>query len=227
MLTDYLRKTWNETCKELDITWQYNEPIISILDHNYSLPERAYHNWKHIEFCLKKWNGLKEWTDNVPRVGGKLILPLGNMAYFFHDFIYNFEKPIQNKRDSALLSDNLLAWAGMDKNNVDTVNYLIGLTDPQKSCNRFTTFYHSESQKKFRDIDYLSLAGEWRCVQKSEKGIRQENNFMSNEEYKEKRIAFLNRLIAGKVFLSKDFISKYEAKAKENTNKLITMVENY
>lgn len=224
MSKENLEKIWNETCKELKIIKWQEHVIFSILNHHYSLPERAYHNWDHIEFCLKKWNGLKEVKDKkFECVGKKFLKSTGNMAYFFHDFIYNFENPENNERDSALFSDNLLSWTGVDKNNIVTINYLIGLTNPKTYIGK----YAGQLQKKFRDIDYLSLAGEWGDVKSCEIKIRLENNFLPTEEYREKRVAFLKSLLEGKtIFLSDDFVLEYEERARDNIEGLISLLEN-
>lgn len=224
MPSKYLENIWHETCKELGMLRWHEHIILTILDHNYSLPERHYHNWEHIEFCLKKWNGLKEVKNKkFECVGKKFLKSTGNMAYFFHDFVYDFQNPTNNERDSALFSDNLLSWAGVDKNNVSAISYLIMLTDPKTYIGK----YAGALQKKFRDIDYLSLAGNWSDVKNCEIKIRLENNFLPAEEYRTKRVAFLRSLLAMKtLFMSDDFILKYEEKARENVEGLISLLEN-
>jgi predicted metal-dependent HD superfamily phosphohydrolase len=159
----------------------YNIKIdLSEIKHRYSEPHRFYHTLKHINFILKKIDGL--FSKNIINKKDKEILYI---ATLFHDIIYD---PLKNNNEKKS-SDLFLNKISEHSPNVNQINKIILNTIDHKS-------HGNKLSKIFNDLDMYNLFNsDLKTLKKDESDIRKEYSMFSNKLYRKGRLDFLNSLL--------------------------------
>lgn len=198
-----------EANKNIDLVWSWIESA-------YNEENRFYHNFNHIEQCLKEFDLFSHLREDR----FKLII---EFAIWFHDIIYN-TKSNTNELDSAELAKNAFGVLEVGQEfkyqmMQEIANYILNTTHKGNSYNF--------SQQLFLDID-LSILGQTANVfDEYESNIRKEYEWVPIKIYKEKRIEILQKFI-GKpsIFMTTQLCEKYEKQARDNIFNSLKMLRS-
>jgi len=168
---------------------------------SYSKPYRAYHNIVHIVHSLREFEQVRDRADNPKAI---------EMAIWFHDAIYDTHST-DNEEKSAELAKEKLTQARLPQSFIDRVYQLILVTKYQKI----------PTEKDFQllaDIDF-SVLGRSSHEESEEvgKNIREEYGWVPEDIFRERRVAFLEKLLEREhIYLTDYFRGKYEGEARAN-----------
>jgi len=179
--------------------------ILKSLNHLYNSTDRFYHNLEHVEHGLEEIDFIRNRIEYPEEV---------EMAWFFHDAIYD-SRAKDNEERSSWLSHALLAQNGIVADSIFRIDDLI-----------LTTKHSFKPEKKDEeymvDIDLSILGQAPEIFDRYERNIRQEYLWVPQEEFRIRRIdimqGFLNRT---SVYFTDHFIDKYEERARENLERSI------
>lgn len=171
------------------------EKLFLNLMHRYTEPHRFYHNVFHIESCLNE-------MVNASKGEGSLD-PAAVLALFYHDAVYT-GNPGDDEAASAGLFCDLFPWNQ--------------LTQDAATMIAFTAEYHKRgSFGLMGDCDLAGLGKSWAEYEDNGKKIRKEYHQMTDAEWHEGRIRWLEAMLAlPYIFNTPSFREKYEATAHRN-----------
>ncbi len=178
----------------LTATWE--NAVVRMLKWRYTEPSRAYHNWNHVEHCLRMFKTLRHLAKDPETI---------EWAILFHDAWY-----VAGSEDNEEMSAGL-ARACLDEPMNEEAARLIMLTahhqpqdddiDGQIVC----------------DCDLAVLAYPPDMFDQYEVLIREEYDFVPEEDFRRGRAAFIEGLLAREsIFRTEQFRREFEAKAREN-----------
>lgn len=145
------------------------------LEHAWNEPRRKYHNIDHLRQILEDLEKKRNFVLPIHREA--LIL-----AAFFHDAIYI---PGQQNNEDKSLQLFIRCFQGSDWNMAKKIGEMI-------ECTKYRKRPVHPLIRIFWDADNaMFFKGDLKGLIENEHKIRQEFNFVSNQEYKKKRVEFL------------------------------------
>ena len=200
---------WFDLCYTTKIDLESATTMGKEIANAYSSPQRSYHTLEHIDHCLSV-------LDRVPVAIEKEIEL--RFAIWFHDFIYE-PKSESSENESAQIAyrwlSNLKICDSKHVQNLilSTANYL----EPAKD---------QLSYQVLHDIDLAILASEQDLYLEYQKGIRQEYEHLSDEQFFLGRGQFLNSLLKlNPIFSIQAFEHQWEEKARQNISNELKKIE--
>jgi len=176
----------------------------------YREPQRYYHTPQHIEHCLGWFDQCRSLVASPDAL---------ELAIWFHDVIYEPGNPDNEIRSAALylqLSDSVHA-----QDTRGLVDLMIMAT------------LHLGSELDDGDADYMvdidlsSFGLPWKEFLRDSENLRREAAHLSDAEYQQKARAFHQSLRARDRFFYTDFFAeRLEARAHENIERYLAMIEN-
>ena len=183
-----------------------NSVDVKAIISRYNSEGRFYHTIQHISEML---NLAKEHGNQI---SNHLLF----LAIIFHDLVYD-PKSNTNEEDSVKAFED--SGIKLSEANANHVKKLIMVTK-----NHMTD--KSDWQNLMVDMDLAILGSDMVRFNEYERQIRNEYGFVSDELYNAGRLDFVKKLLSRPtIYLTKTFQEKYEAKARENLNKLVFVLE--
>jgi len=188
--------------------------IFGILDVLYGGPDRHYHNWAHIGWCLDILNmefleaePYPEWFTRV------------ELALWFHDAIYDPKRKDNEKRSANVLI-GAAALLGVDPKlaseaafDVEATTHTITWTHPP--CPVPTQWV--------LDIDLASLGFSAERFDENSAQIRQEYAFVPEDAFMAGRKAMLQGFLdRPRIYLTDECHKRFEGQARDNLQRAIT-----
>jgi predicted metal-dependent HD superfamily phosphohydrolase len=201
------RKTgwiWFPTNNKKSAVKIYNDLII-----RYQEPHRFYHNFNHIEDCLREFATVQNLFSNPSPV---------YFAIWFHDAIYD-PRAVNNEEKSAELATTTLGDY-FSPSFCKTVADLILATKHNIVPTDFDT-------RLFVDIDLSILGQNESKFDQYEQDIRKEYYWVPNETFVDARSqvlsAFFNR---NHIYSTELFQNRYEQRARHNIQRSLKNLQN-
>lgn len=173
----------------------------AIRNRFYSNPRRTYHNWDHIQHCLREFYNVSHLCKNSFCV---------EMAIYFHDAEYSEEQ-------SARIAKEWLSKIVYFSN-----------TDIEKVCSLILVTKHKDiltdkDEQYIADID-VSIFGQPELEFNAyEDSVSQEYVHLTKEEYARGRQKVLwNFLLKPKIYYTESFQERYEMMARKNLVRSLT-----
>lgn len=179
----------------------------------YSTPDRHYHNITHIKELLVHYLKIRHLLTKPSEV---------YLAVIFHDICHN-PQISGNEENSARYAYKYLQTHLSSSNvDLDIVERLIQLTAHHDQ----ELGHLTHDEELFLDMDMAIFASHYERLMEYEKQIYQEYAFISREQYRTGRVAFLQKLLQKKViYRSTYFQTRYESQARENMQILCDFVQ--
>ena len=176
----------------------------------YTGPDRYYHDLNHIN------GGLDSLDDSLALAQNPNAL---EMAWWFHDFVYNTGSKT-NEYDSSLAADRMLYELGLSVAVRNVIVWLIMAT-------KHDHIPDDQDQRLIIDIDLASLGGLPEVFDRNTADIRKEYSRVTDEDFKKGRSEFFKNFLNGRpsIYLNESFRNKYEAQARENLRRTMTVLE--
>ncbi|MCB1077020.1 MAG: N-methyl-D-aspartate receptor NMDAR2C subunit [Verrucomicrobiae bacterium] len=196
-------RRWNNLLEYLGATQSDSGgEWLSKITQAYDAPGRWYHNFHHVEACLRE---LDENGIDLDKGTRTLI----EAAIWFHDVIYD-PKSAENEMASAVFAREVLTRLGVAKESLAAIERLILVTDHRRDV-------READEQWICDIDLATLGQSKAAYEAYALGIRSEYSFVEETLYRRERAkiltAFLNR---PKIYATTPFREKYETTAREN-----------
>jgi predicted metal-dependent HD superfamily phosphohydrolase len=200
---DGLRFRWREVWQT--VTGSDGDPIFDELQIRYAEPHRAYHTLEHIGECLL-------YLDST---GHLLKRPIEvELAVWFHDAIYDPRRS-DNEEQSALLAENQLQSAGVDRVVADRTAELIRLTTHERDD-------LIGDEAILCDVDLAILGAEPERFERYDAAIRKEYNWVPEAIYRIERCRVLERFLnRPHIYHNRFFSDRLEQRARENLTQAI------
>tara|TARA_B100000953_G_scaffold184307_1_gene151711 strand:+ start:140 stop:808 length:669 start_codon:yes stop_codon:yes gene_type:complete len=200
---------WFEFCYDAGVHLEPATEMGQKIVDAYSSPKRHYHTLEHISHCFFVYDQIPDVIeeDNDLR-----------FAIWFHDFVYD-PKLESNESQSAEIAYRWLQK--LDIANPVHVQELI----------RSTADYLRPPQGGFayrilHDVDLAILASEDEIYRRYEKGIREEYEHLSDQEFFPARKKFLHGLLERRpLFALEAFEHQWERKARLNIRQELKRIE--
>ena len=192
----FLKRRWNKLWRRNNFSID-PEVISNLIYKNYNEPNRKYHNMNHIEQCLKMFDKISHYLSYPDDL---------EIAIWFHDIILNDENA------SADLCEIYMRAFDINRVRIERMKKLILAT---KDHQKVTVNDYMET-KYMVDIDLSILGQPEKIYKKYAKSVREEFSHFSDEEFIKGRIAFLNKLLNKKIYISQYFSNKFEISAMSN-----------
>lgn len=193
-------------CDDLDLIHSYWKEI----ELQYTSDKRHYHTLNHISNMLQQSETNQEWLENFDGV---------NFSIWYHDVVYN---PIKNNNESksAELAQQRLQSFKLDESRLRTIEKLINSTKTHE-----VLISSNQDNSYFLDFDLAILGTDWNTYTQYTKNIRKEYSvypdFLYNSGRKKVLLNFLDRR---NLFFTEMYRSEFEAQAKENLQKEISLL---
>ncbi len=187
-----------------DINDRVNTLLGRHLKGLYTLPKRAYHNWGHVEHCLKE-------LESYPI--DKTKAALLTIALMYHDAIYDPHDPYGQYHEylSSLRAEQDMLFLGISEEKCAVIARLILCTSHAKYPLK------DPDERLMCDIDLTIFGQPWEKYQEYADAIRQEYSFVSDQEYATGRKKVLSKFMERpRIFQTDFFYDKYEAQARAN-----------
>ena len=166
----------------------------------YGEPQRHYHTLEHIEHCLQQFELIRDDAQSLAVI---------ELAIWFHDVIFApgaKDNELQSAEHFATLTRGIF-----DDSIRDTVYQLIMDTRHDGS-----PISDGDSQLMV-DIDLSSIGLPWPEFLRDCDNLRREMDFLTDQDYYPRHLAFQNALLArSAIYLSDFFKQRYEARARSN-----------
>jgi predicted metal-dependent HD superfamily phosphohydrolase len=195
-----LENIWNKTANSLGFDLALSQEYWNEIYSAYSSEGRYYHGLEHLRSIFR----LTE--EEVLSTTDRQAL---NLAVFYHDIVYDFERK-DNERKSADLAIDRLSRAGVDQILIERVEELI-----------MATYGHEYSDDALRNLmieaDVSVIGTDHDTYAKYAENCRREYSMFSDEEYNPVRKQALSHFLnTGSLFVSPKFKERFEANAKRN-----------
>lgn len=178
------------------------DPEFSRLDRKYSDARRHYHNWGHIDHCLREFDSARYLFKHPD---------LARFAIFYHDGIYDTSPTTKDNEDnSAIWAQSVCSQAGIPPDLSSVVATLILAT-------KHDVIPEGEDCRLFMDIDLAIFGQRVELFDAYERAVRQEYEGIPPDIYCSRRakilIGFNDRR---PIYLTEFFRNRYEGKAHKN-----------
>ena len=179
------------------------EAAFEDLRKRYSGAERHYHDFRHIEACLRVFDSVADRAEDADAV---------ELAIWFHDAVYDSHRS-DNEEASAGLAVATLGSLGVGISRVQTVSKLILVT-------RHSVVPTSGDEALLMDID-LSILGKAAGVfDEYECGVRREYEWVAEEAFRAGRAKVLRSFLARpRIYFTDFFYDAFETAARVNLNR--------
>lgn len=186
---------------------------VEVLRSAYRTPERAYHNWEHVQEVLRHYG------DVVHGPGWSRPLEVW-LAVLYHDAVHDPRRRDNEARSARLAVAEIGRWlpgAGLDRDRVST---LIELTarHGQHAPGDFGTGPDADDTRHFLDCDMAILGAEPDAFDAYDRGIAAEyRGRVPGWLFRRNRRRFLESLLQQpRIFLSDFFHERYDGRARGN-----------
>lgn len=166
----------------------------------YSEPHRAYHTVQHLEECFER---LKELEDHAQRLGEV------ELALWFHDAVYDVKRS-DNEAKSADWARSVALEAGIAPPAAQRIHSLVLVTVHEAVPT-------DVDQQIVVDVDLSILGAPSERFEEYERQIRTEYAWVPEDVFRARRREILAQFLARpRIFSTKTFLERYEARAREN-----------
>jgi predicted metal-dependent HD superfamily phosphohydrolase len=176
-----------------------------LVRNQYQEPGRHYHTLEHIRECLRIFDYLSARAPIYSSNGDPDAVEL---ALWFHDAYYD-SRASDNEERSAQFAGEILATLGCTKKTIHEVQRLVMATTHQRSPRTATA-------RIVCDIDLAILGSEPEKYDQYARQIRREYAWVPLDRYREGRISFLQRLLAGPGIYRTEELANLERPARSN-----------
>jgi predicted metal-dependent HD superfamily phosphohydrolase len=182
------------------------KPVFTRLLAAYGEPGRAYHTLDHLQDCLREFDSSRTLADHPDQV---------EAALWFHDAVY-VPGASDNEAKSAELARRTLTEARVLPDSAERVATLVLVT-------RHATLPIERDEQLICDIDLSVLGREPKRFAEFEEQIRREYAWVPAPEYRRERSAVLAGFLARpSIYWTEDFRDRYEVRARENLERLLS-----
>jgi predicted metal-dependent HD superfamily phosphohydrolase len=179
----------------------------------YGESRRHYHTMEHIEELLNLSSKFSSYLINEVNV---------EFSIWFHDVIYD-PKSSENEEQSADLWRKFATEANLTEDQQNLVFKYILLTKTHK----VDPLEQDRDLMFFLDMDMCILGREEERFDLYTRQIRKEYCHVEDSVFFLRRPDFLEKLVGGGVYLTKEFQEIYEEKAKQNVAREIMALRNH
>jgi predicted metal-dependent HD superfamily phosphohydrolase len=188
-------------------------PVLDDLRRRYAEPQRAYHNWTHIEELLAQFDAHAHALDHPSAF---------RLAILFHDAIYD-PRASDNEARSAELFEAAM------KESISTDDIACGrdliLATHKHTTSAVDRRFVAEAEL-FLDMDLSILGAGEKRFDDYDAAIREEYSFVPIETYRQRRAeilkSFLNR---PRIYLTDDYHYRLDRIARANLRRAIDRLE--
>ncbi|WP_417503038.1 N-methyl-D-aspartate receptor NMDAR2C subunit [Marinobacter sp.] len=172
---------------------------------HYAEPHRAYHNFQHIDACLRHLDSVRDQLTSFHVI---------EMAIWYHDVIYDTHKN-DNEAQSANYAFETLAKLNISEENRNLVHKLIMAT-------KHPSIPDSLEERYLLDIDLSILGTSSEIFDVYEKQIREEYQWVPEIIYKEGRSKVLQAFLdQPAIYHTEIFFRERETLARRNLERVI------
>ncbi|MEM6883488.1 MAG: hypothetical protein AAF571_00545 [Verrucomicrobiota bacterium] len=188
-----MKSRWLSLCASLGLDG--TETWVKIHD-SYNSPERAYHNFTHIEFCLSMLDEYHALAKNPQQI---------ELAIWFHDLVYDTHSHT-NEADSATVAVSFLRETEYHVAVEQLILATEHRSEPQQADSRLIA-----------DIDLAILGSSEDAYMQYSKEIRKEYEWVPSVEFHSKRRDILQRLLDRTyIFYTEQMRFRLEEQARKN-----------
>jgi predicted metal-dependent HD superfamily phosphohydrolase len=193
-----MSQRWNAQWQGLGVATPLD--LFDELVAGYTLPQRAYHNLNHIEFCLEQYESAR----------GLAVQPaIVEAAIWFHDAIYD-PRRADNEEQSAAWAASALAEAGVEPTTSQRLADLILATKHDHPPT-------DDDMALLLDIDLAILGQSPAVFEQYEQAIRQEYRSVDEALFRRRRAAILQGFLdRERIYVTESFYVQYEQQARCN-----------
>lgn len=178
--------------------------VFSLLKTAYSDPVRHYHTDAHVTECLLL---LDRFTHLANRPGEVEI------AIWFHDAVYDTKRS-DNEEASAEWARRFLTSVNVEQDAIDRVTAMILATKTHES--------NDIDCELLLDIDLSILGTDSDIFEAYDRAIRQEYDWVRQEQYVVARMAILNSFLSRpRIFRTAEFFRTHEEQARDNLQRKV------
>jgi len=207
-LQDEYKKRWLELWDRIDASGDAKAVFDDIIAR-YAEPNRAYHNFFHIEEGLRELDRVWYFTINPDAI---------ELAWWLHDIIYN-TKAKNNEEKSAEFALSLIKNMSLDGFGKDVAKLILA-TKHDKVPDDFDAQF-------IVDIDLSIFGQSEKRFDEYEQQIRKEYEWVPEELFWEARVKILKHFLRRpSIYLTRFFFDKYEIQAQQNLNRAIKQISN-
>jgi predicted metal-dependent HD superfamily phosphohydrolase len=197
---------WRSLALRLGLSWP-EHITAAALRGQYREKERCYHTLQHLNECLAALNAARSLAS-VPNADAI------ELALWFHDLVY-VPRADNNEEESARIAELCLIQAGASQLLITDVKRLILATKGHQQDNQ-------EDSRWLIDID-LAIWGQPKGrFTEHERQIRKEYEWVTEDHYREKRVAILEAfLLRPRLYQTDFFYQRLESQARANMQEFI------
>jgi len=209
---------WNRYLDRLEFPGEHGskDAIFKVLDAQYSRPDRQYHNWEHIKYCL----------DLFEEVRDRCYFPKETeSALWFHDVVYEPQniQMAAEKESAELFEETLIAKkCGL---RVDMVKAFINYTNGHYFTLLKDAKIEAPDAHFVQDIDLAILGAHQSRYERYANQIRKEFEHVKQGAYEVGRsdilIDFLERK---RIYKSHYFYERLEESARKNLGREVRLL---
>jgi predicted metal-dependent HD superfamily phosphohydrolase len=178
-------------------------PLWDILEPLYQFPARFYHSLGHIEACLRTRDECSSTPEDQPTL---------ELAVFLHDCVYDARRH-DNEERSAAIAEVFCDALSIHGPRRALVTGIILAT-------KHTGEPLSGDAALMVDLDLAGLAADWDTCWSHASAIRREYAWVSDEDFRYGRAAFLEALLARPALYHHPwFKQELEHRARENVTR--------
>jgi predicted metal-dependent HD superfamily phosphohydrolase len=183
------------------------------LDRRYRESHRHYHDWAHIEACLRELEAVRALSPHP----GALEL-----AIWFHDAVYE-PGAADNEERSAAAAREAALRLGLPEELVRETEALILATRHLGGDAGAAGFCRADTDL-ILDIDLSIFGKPWRVFAAYEEGIRREYQGVPEQARRRRRRRILQGFLdRPQIYRTEAFRGRYEARARENLMRSISL----
>ena len=196
-----LKNKFIKLCKNFSTDKELTLKLWQEIEDAYTQANRHYHTLKHLENIYKELPKLDFITE---------------FAIFYHDIIYDVKR-VDNEQKSALFCEDRLTCLNVDASIIKDTVTLINETKTHNPSTRANAL--------FLDADLSILGSNTDKYISYTKQIRKEYSIFNQSDYYTGRKKVLKHfLVQERIYHSRGFYNKYEAKARENIKKELDFI---
>lgn len=170
----------------------------------YAESNRFYHTIDHIDYCLGMFDKVRKHCVNPDAV---------ELAIWFHDVVYDFP---------ANENERLSAEYFMDVSRGRLPEALRRIVFDQVIATDHRSLPVDQDQKIMIDIDLSSFGRQWEQFLHDGVNVRKEMDFLADDEFYSRQIAFMKSLLAREHFYATDWFQRnFEASARQNLTRYL------
>jgi predicted metal-dependent HD superfamily phosphohydrolase len=207
---------FRECLEALGVT-QDGTPAYAALVARYSEPHRAYHNWSHIEACMR------HLAENQALAARPAELAL---ALYFHDAVYCSNPLRNNEKESARLAAAQLRSLGVPEDSIRRIEAMILATKTHQIRDDLPADLKRQDLALCIDIDLAILSGDAYALATFEAGVRKEYAWVPEWIYRGQRQKTLKRILRHTTIYHTPAMAARAPQARRNLQKLHDQIED-